>query len=73
MHHQLAWLAARCHRNVADGLKHAERATELDLKNATYLDTLGEVHFSATAGKMQSLFPKRLPRSIYNQITLPAS
>jgi tetratricopeptide (TPR) repeat protein len=45
LHHDLAWLAARCKRNLGAGLEHAERAADLDPKNATYLDTLAEVLF----------------------------
>lgn len=44
-HNSLAWLAARCHRKLDQGLVHANKAVELHPKEAAYLDTLAEVHF----------------------------
>lgn len=44
-HHELAWLAVRCRRQLDDALEHARRAVELDPGNAAYLDTLAEVYF----------------------------
>ena len=41
----LAWLAARCYRDLDEALAHAQRAVALAPKNAGYLDTLAEVHF----------------------------
>jgi tetratricopeptide (TPR) repeat protein len=41
----LAWLCARCRRNLDKALTHAQKAVELHPKSATYLDTLAEVHF----------------------------
>lgn len=44
-HNQIAWLSARCRRNLDDALKHAERAVALSPNTAAYVDTLAEVHF----------------------------
>jgi tetratricopeptide (TPR) repeat protein len=44
-HNNLAWLGARCRRNLDEALKHAQTATELAPDYAGYLDTLAEVHF----------------------------
>jgi tetratricopeptide (TPR) repeat protein len=44
-HNNLAWLGARCRRNLDEALKHAQEATELAPEYAGYLDTLAEVHF----------------------------
>ncbi len=44
-HNQLAWVEARCHRNLDDALKHGLRAVELDPKNTADIDTLAEVYF----------------------------
>jgi tetratricopeptide (TPR) repeat protein len=41
----LAWLSAACRRDLDKGLKHAQRATELEPNNAGFFDTLAEVHF----------------------------
>jgi tetratricopeptide (TPR) repeat protein len=44
-HNKVAWLAARCHRQLDAALDHAKEAVKLAPKNTTYLDTLAEVHF----------------------------
>jgi tetratricopeptide (TPR) repeat protein len=44
-HNSLAWLSARCRRELDQGLEHASKAVELAPKNAGYWDTLAEVHF----------------------------
>jgi tetratricopeptide (TPR) repeat protein len=44
-HNQLAWIEAKCRRNLDDALKHARRTAELEPKNAAGIDTLAEVHF----------------------------
>jgi Tfp pilus assembly protein PilF len=44
-HNSLAWLAARCRRNLDQALVHARKAVELAPKDSGYLDTLAEVHF----------------------------
>lgn len=46
-HHcnSLAWMSARCGRDLDSALKHATRAVELAPKNASYRDTLAEVQF----------------------------
>lgn len=41
----LAWLAARCDRQLDAALRYAKQATELAPQRASYLDTLAEVHF----------------------------
>jgi tetratricopeptide (TPR) repeat protein len=41
----LAWLQARCHRQLDEALQHAQRAVALQPETASYLDTLAEVHF----------------------------
>jgi tetratricopeptide (TPR) repeat protein len=45
LHNQLAWLSARCRRELDAGLDHAGQAAKLAPKNAGYLDTLAELHF----------------------------
>lgn len=45
LHNDLAWLYARCHRNLGDALAHARRAVERRPDNPGYVDTLAEVHF----------------------------
>ena len=43
-HNQLAWVEARCHRDLDDALKHARRAVEVEPTNVTAsIDTLAEV------------------------------
>ena len=42
---QVAWLLARCRRQLDDALPHAQRAVELAPNVAPYWDTLAEVHF----------------------------
>jgi tetratricopeptide (TPR) repeat protein len=44
-HNGLAWLCARCRRELDQGLEHATKAVELAPKNANYWDSLGEVRF----------------------------
>jgi hypothetical protein len=44
-HNQLAWLAARCRRDLGRALEHARKAVELEPRQASYLDTLAEVYF----------------------------
>jgi tetratricopeptide (TPR) repeat protein len=41
----LAWMSARCNRRLDEALQFARRAIELSPKTASYIDTLGEVHF----------------------------
>ncbi|MFB3894397.1 MAG: tetratricopeptide repeat protein [Phycisphaerae bacterium] len=43
-HNNLAWMGARCRRNLDAALKLAQKAVELDRRTA-YLDTLAEVCF----------------------------
>jgi len=45
LHNGLAWLAAKCNRDLDGALRHATRAVELDPKSAAILDTLAEVQF----------------------------
>jgi tetratricopeptide (TPR) repeat protein len=44
-HNNLAWVAARCHRELDLAMEHATQATLLEPKNGSYIDTLAEVHF----------------------------
>jgi tetratricopeptide (TPR) repeat protein len=44
-HNNLAWLFARCDRQLDDALVHATKATSLAPSMAGYVDTLAEVHF----------------------------
>ncbi|MBP85759.1 MAG: hypothetical protein CMJ64_03425 [Planctomycetaceae bacterium] len=44
-HNNLAWAAARCHRQLDLALEHAKKAVELEPATGSYLDTLAEVHF----------------------------
>jgi Tfp pilus assembly protein PilF len=44
-HNTLAWLAARCQRQLAKALAHAETAVKLEPKDTSYKDTLAEVYF----------------------------
>jgi len=44
-HNSLAWLAARCGRDLDAALSHARRAVELQPASTAYLDTLAETHF----------------------------
>jgi tetratricopeptide (TPR) repeat protein len=41
----LAWLSARCRRQLDKALDLATRATKLAPSTPNYLDTLAEVHF----------------------------
>jgi tetratricopeptide (TPR) repeat protein len=45
LHNSLAWLAARCHRELDQALGHAESAVRLEPNEAGYIDTLAEVYF----------------------------
>ncbi len=45
VHHNLAWLAAGCRRDLDAALGHARKAAELMPQDAGYQDTLAEVHF----------------------------
>ena len=45
LHNNIAWLAARSHRNLDEALKHADRAVALTPANAGHIDTLAEVQF----------------------------
>ncbi len=40
-----AWVMANCRRDLDAALKHAVKAVELEPDNASYCDTLAEVHF----------------------------
>jgi tetratricopeptide (TPR) repeat protein len=44
-HNQLAWLTARCRRQLDQGLEHAQKAVALAPAEPSYLDTLAEVRF----------------------------
>jgi tetratricopeptide (TPR) repeat protein len=44
-HNNVAWLCARCRRNLDTGLEHARKAVTLEPESAGPLDTLAEVHF----------------------------
>ncbi len=44
-HNSAAWIMANCRRELDGALKHAEKAVEVEPKNAGYIDTLAEVHF----------------------------
>ena len=58
-HNDLAWLAARCHRQLDKGLEHARKAVELEPSNAGHLDTLAEVTFQrGDKDKAQELMKK---------------
>jgi Flp pilus assembly protein TadD len=48
-HNSLAWLAARCRRNLDQALVHAQKAVALAPKDSGFLDTLAEVHFQRGA------------------------
>jgi hypothetical protein len=57
-HNNLAWMYARCDKNLDAALLHAQRAVELSPHSAVLLDTLAEVHFrrkqySLAISKMQ--------------------
>ncbi len=41
----LAWMSARCNRRLDEALQLAEAAVEFSPRTASYIDTLGEVHF----------------------------
>jgi predicted Zn-dependent protease len=44
-HNQVAWLCARCRRNLDEALTHARKAAELAPHEPAYKDTLAEVLF----------------------------
>ena len=44
-HNNLAWLLSRCAKQLDEGLKHANKAVELEPGNGAFLDTLAETHF----------------------------
>ena len=44
-HNGLAWMAASLGRDLDKALTHAQRAVELEPKNAAFIDTLAEVRF----------------------------
>jgi tetratricopeptide (TPR) repeat protein len=66
-HNACAWLSAESRRGLDAALDHARKATELEPKNAGYLDTLAEVHFRrgerdqavATAQRCTNMDPRR--------------
>jgi tetratricopeptide (TPR) repeat protein len=45
LHNNLAWLAARCRRDLNEALSHARRAVELSPEHPEYIDTLAEAQF----------------------------
>lgn len=45
LHNNLAWLLARCRRDLDRALAHAQKGVELEPRNTAILDTLAEVHF----------------------------
>jgi tetratricopeptide (TPR) repeat protein len=47
LHNSLAWLAARCRRQLALAENHAKKAVELAPDTPGYLDTLAEVQFQS--------------------------
>jgi tetratricopeptide (TPR) repeat protein len=44
-HNQIAWLGARCRRDLDSALEHSRRAATLAPQIASYFDTMAEVHF----------------------------
>jgi hypothetical protein len=66
-HNALAWLAARCRRNLDEALEHAKKAVALAPEEPGYADTLAEVYFQRGAKqdaiawikKSMELDPKR--------------
>lgn len=44
-HNQIAWLDARCRRDLDSALEHARKATTLAPQVASYFDTMAEIHF----------------------------
>jgi tetratricopeptide (TPR) repeat protein len=44
-HNNLAWMYARCGKNLEAALRHAQTAVALAGESATYVDTLAEVEF----------------------------
>jgi tetratricopeptide (TPR) repeat protein len=47
LHNALAWLAARCHRDLDEALSHARRAVELAPQHPEFIDTLAEAQFQS--------------------------
>jgi tetratricopeptide (TPR) repeat protein len=45
LHNNLAWLAARCRRDLDEALSHARRAVELSPEHPEFIDTLAEAQF----------------------------
>lgn len=45
LHNNLAWLSARCQRQLDEAFDHAQRAVDLRPHRPGYIDTLAEVHF----------------------------
>jgi tetratricopeptide (TPR) repeat protein len=45
LHNNLAWLLARCDRELDDALEHAQQALQLAPYKPSFVDTLGEVYF----------------------------
>ncbi len=58
-HNNVAWLAARCNRQLDRALKHAAAAVALVPENAAYVDTLAEVHFRRGDRQKAIEFSKR--------------
>ena len=75
LHNNLAWAAARSHRQLDKALLHAERAVELAPTNAGYVDTLAEVHFQlgdrdeAVRISERSVALRPLGKSLQEQLT----
>ena len=44
-HNAIAWLCARCRRQLDKGLEHAEKAVALAPGEPVFLDSLAELHF----------------------------
>lgn len=44
-HNNLAWLLARCGRELDEALEHSRRALELEPEKPSFIDTLAEIHF----------------------------
>lgn len=55
----LAWLRAKCGRELDGALADAERAVELEPDSAAYVDTLAEVHFRRGNAKRAAELAKR--------------
>jgi Flp pilus assembly protein TadD len=44
-HNNIAWLCIRCRGDLQEGLKHAQKASDLSPDTASFLDTLAEAYF----------------------------